>query len=90
MNRTLLDVFFGSLAAWLIWKHILRPKAQTLKSKIKDYAKHLTHLHNMNKDIYGEELNNIILAEIEACKEIRKEKDKDVIKNFFVESQKKA
>ena len=89
MNRTLLDVLFGSLAAWLIWKHLLRPKAQTLKSKIKDYAKHLKHLHNMNKDIYNDDLNNLLVAEIKACDEIRKEKDKEVIKSFFVESQKK-
>lgn len=89
MNRTLLDILFGSLAAWLIWKHILRPKAQSLKAKIKDYAKHLKHIHNMNKDIYGEELNSLLLAEIEACKEIRKEKDKEIIKKFFIESQKK-
>ena len=89
MDRTLLDVLFGSLAAWLIWKHLLRPKAQSLKSKIKDYAKHLKHIYNMNKDIYGEELNNLLIAEIEACKDIRKEKDKEVLKSFFIDSQKK-
>ena len=89
MNRNLLDVLFGTLAAWLIWKHILRPKAQSLKSKIKDYAKHLQHLYNMNSDIYGNELNELLLAEIKACKEIKKEKDKEVILSFYKESQAK-
>ena len=89
MDRNLLDVIFGALAAWLIWKHILRPKALSLKAKIKDYAKHLQHLYNMNSDIYGDELNEILLAEIQACKEIRKEKDKTVIASFYKESQAK-
>ena len=89
MNRNLLDIFFAALAAWLIWKNFLRPKAQSLKAKIKDYRKHLIHLHNMNKDIYGEELNSILLAEIDACKDIMLVKDKVTIKKFYKESQEK-
>ena len=89
MNRNLLDVFFGLLAAWLIWKHLLRPKTQSLKSKIKDYAKHLQHLYNMNNDIYGKELNELLLAEIQACKDIKVEKDKNVLAQFYKDSQAK-
>ena len=89
MNRTTLDIFFGALAAWLIWKHLVRPKALTLKAKIKDYSKQLKHLYNMNRDVYSEELNSLLQEEMLACKDILKEKDKEVLSNFLIESQKK-
>lgn len=89
MNRTTLDIVFGALAAWLIWKHLIRPKALTLKAKIKDYSKQLKHLYNMNRDVYNEELNTLLQEEMQACKDILKEKDKEVLANFLKESQKK-
>ena len=91
MNRTYLDIFFGALAAWLVWKHIIRPKVMKLRFKIKDYAKHLKHIHNMNRDIYGEDLNNLLVNEIESCLAIvkDKEKTKEDLTAFLKDSQEK-
>ncbi|MCM8533540.1 MAG: signal peptidase I [Lentisphaeraceae bacterium] len=89
MNQQALDVIFGAIAAYYIWKWAFRSKALTLKSKIKEYRKHLLHIYNMNNDIYRDKLNETLLDEIEKCKEIAKESDKEVLKNFYEDSQKK-
>ena len=75
MNRLTLDIIFGCIALYYLWKHVLRPKALSFKIRIKEYRKHLLHLHAMNNDIYTEELNKDLLSEVAKCKDILVEKD---------------
>ena len=89
MNQQKLDIVFGIIAAYFIWKWFLRPQALNLKAKIKEYCKHLNHLYNLNRDIYSEELNKTLLAEIAACNSMKTEKDKTVLKEFYTKSQEK-
>ena len=87
MNRFTLDIIFGCIALYYLWKHVLRPKALTFKIRIKEYRKHLLHLHAMNNDIYSQDLNSELLSEAAKCKDILSEKDKEVLKIFLQESQ---
>lgn len=84
-----LDLMLAALISWLAWKHLLRPKHQKLKAKIKDYAKHLQHIYNMNNDIYKKDTNDLLLTEITACKDIRGSKDKIALSQFYSDSQNK-
>ncbi|NQZ59977.1 MAG: S26 family signal peptidase, partial [Lentisphaeraceae bacterium] len=87
MNRTTLDIIFGCIAAYYLWKHILRPKTLSYKAKVKEYRKHLTMLHCMNSDIYSDKLCQELIGEIAKCDGMMAEKDKNVINKFMAESQ---
>ena len=89
MNQQKLDVIFGIIAAYYIWKWFLRSPAMTLKTKIKEYRKHLNHIYNLNRDIYTDKLNETLLAEIATCDSMKTEKDKTVLKEFYTKSQEK-
>ncbi len=88
MNRDLLDLFFGALTVWLIWKNFLKPKSLTLKGKIKEYSKNLHYNLEMNRDLYTLDLVNLLEEEIKTCKSIVKEtKDKELLQDFLKKSQ---
>lgn len=89
MNQQKLDIIFGIIAAYYIWKWFLRSQALNLKAKIKEYRKHLNHIYNLNRDIYTDKLNETLLAEIATCDSMKTEKDKTVLKEFYTKSQEK-